>query len=341
MALLRWSWVAALVAGVGTLALAVSASASLCGGSVPCTCGDTVVADAKLAYDIGTCSTTGLTVVSGIVLDCAGHSITGDDSSNAKFGVHVDGAVGATVQRCRVAGFRRGLRINGGSANSLINNQTFVSETVGDETVYYANKYGIDLAGDTFGNLLKRNSVQHNRDEGVHVGGSNDNRFIGNEVARNKREGLYLLNSHHNLFFHNVAHRNEAAGIFVKHSSNNVFKRNIVRDGALHVRGDSTGNRFRENYLKNNGYVFEAYEEPTGWTYPHDNHMRGDCIRRTQVCFRFRGAYDNVASATRPGIDCLPPDGEAVTEEPMGGLTPSGNEIELAAPCNDDPAWTR
>jgi hypothetical protein len=132
----------------------------------------------------------------------------------------------------------------------------------------------------------------------------------------------------------NLLHHGGATAIFVKDSKNNRFIRTEVRDTALQVRGDSTGNVFKGNYLKGDGYVFDAYQEPTGWTYPHDNRMKGDCIRKTDFCYRFIGAYDNRATDARTDGRCVPPDTDAVG----GGQMAFGNTVELApASCNQSP----
>ncbi|MEW6270950.1 MAG: NosD domain-containing protein [Thermodesulfobacteriota bacterium] len=298
------------------------AAAKLCGGATPCACGDRVVEAAVLQSDLGPCPGSGLIVAAPVVLDCAGHTIAGNDTSNAKFGIHLDRVTGAEVRSCRVTAFRRGLRINGGSRNRLSGNESF------------ANKYGIDLAGGTSANELAQNLVRDNRDEGVHLGGSSGNRIVGNELRYNKRENLYLLSSHDNYVADNVSHHSKQSAIYVKHSKRNVFVRNVVRDTALQLRGDSTQNFFIDTYLKGNGYVLQAYQDANGWTHPHDNVMLRDCIRKTDFCYRFTGAHDNDAYAARTDGRCDPP----VTLAAQGGQEAVGNDVELLAQgCNDDP----
>ena len=114
-ALLRWTGFVGLlalllVAGTGVRV----ASASNCGGSTACKCGDTVTRSTTLSRDIGVCTGNGLRVISGVTLDCAKRTITGSTLSPAKYGVLVDGAKGATVKNCRVTGFRKGIRLAGG-----------------------------------------------------------------------------------------------------------------------------------------------------------------------------------------------------------------------------------
>lgn len=315
---------------VALLAWSAPAAAALCGGTVGCTCGDTVVASTTLTGDLGVCDTTGLRIRSAITLDCAGFTITGSDGSNAKFGIEVDGAAGATVKNCKVTKFRRGIRINGGSGNAVLGNES------------YDNKYGIDLAGGTQRNVLKHNLVRINRDEGIHFGESHRNKLIKNTFQSNKRENVYLLRSNGNLIKGNLLDPSNAAAIFVKHSSRNTFVRNWIEDAAVQVRGDSKRNVFESNYLKGNGYVFEGYQEPEGWTFPSGNEMHGDCIRKTDFCYRFLGASDNTATEARvDAARCAPPDHSPVTLAPLGGQEATGNVVELAdRTCNDDPRWS-
>jgi parallel beta-helix repeat protein len=302
------------------------AGAKLCGGAVSCACGDTLEASVTLDADLGVCDRSALRITSAVVLDCAGHTITGSNQPNAKFGIQIEGAVGAVVKNCHVTLFRRGIRIDGGSGNVLRNNES------------YENKYGFDLAGTTRGNLLKGNLVRNNRDEGVHLGESDDNRIVGNELRYNHRENLYLLRSNGNRVRGNLLHHGGAAAIFVKHSSHNRFVRNEVRDTALQLRGSSTHNVFVGNYLKGDGYLLDAYQEPSGWTFPSDNRMSDDCIRKTDVCYRFLGAFDNTAVAARTDGRCAPPGGSLVVLQARGGQEATGDVVDLSdQACNDSP----
>ena len=306
----------ALVATLATalLASARPAEAGTCGGTVPCNCGDTVASSTVLDRDLGVCTGIGLKVLSGVELDCAGHLLTGSNLSNAKYGINLDGAVGATVRNCRTTLFRRGLRVNGGSGNRIVGNESFL------------NKYGVDVAGASTANRFEGNLVRDNRDEGMHFGtGSSWNEIVGNEIRYNKRENLYLLSSHHNRVEANVVHHGSMAAIYVKHSSDNVFVGNEVRDTSLQLRGDSARNVFEDNRLKGDGYLFQAYLQSGLWTWPHDNAMTGDVIEKTDWCFRFQGARDNHATGLVTDGRCAP-----ITIRTVGGETSTSNTVELA-----------
>src|SRR5262249_10866310 len=80
---MRWRVRAVGLAGTGALAALLvvllgspsSARAADCGGNVPCHCGDTVNRSTTLTADLGVCSGLGLRLRSGIVLNCANHTI--------------------------------------------------------------------------------------------------------------------------------------------------------------------------------------------------------------------------------------------------------------------------
>jgi hypothetical protein len=66
--------------------------------------------------------------------------------------------------------------------------------------------------------------------------------------------------------------------------------------------------------------------------------MSGDCIRKTDFCYRYHGAFDNVATGARTDGRCAPPEGSLLTAEARGGREASGNVVELAERgCFDDP----
>jgi parallel beta-helix repeat protein len=215
-----------------------------------------------------------------------------------------------------VTGFRRNLRIVGGKANTIKNNDLF------------GGRYGIDLADATTHNDIIGNYVRNNRDEGIHVGTGADNTTISDNVLdSNKLEHVYLLSVRRCKVTNNTFGKNKAAAIFVKHSSDNTISDNTVVDAQIQVRGDSVDNVFESNQFSGtptNGYIFEAYQEPTGWTYPHDNSVRGGLIKRAKVCIRFSGSFDNVIDKLQVG-KC----GTPVQQLPLGGQASTGNVINL------------
>jgi parallel beta-helix repeat protein len=288
-------------------------AAANCGGAVPCQCGDTVRGTAVLSNDLGICPGTGLRLVSGSKLDCAGYTITGSNLSNAKYGLLLDKATGAEAKNCRLTGFRRNIRIVGGSVNTIQNNEVF------------EGKYGIDLASATKGNLISGNTIRNNRDEGIHVGtGADNNTISDNTFIKNKAEHVYLLSVTGCMVTNNTMSKSGKAAVFVKHSDNNTIANNTIKNGPIHIRGDSSENVMQSNQLKGYGYIFEAYEETTGWTYPHHNQVIGGSIQKADVCFRFVGSYDNQIDQVQVSLCTIP-----VILSPLGGQESTGNVINF------------
>src|SRR5262245_6308162 len=298
-----------LAVGLGPVGIA---AAGACGGAIPCRCGDTVTVSTTLSADIGVCAGTGLTLVGPVVLDCANHAITGSGLSPARYGVLVDGVAGATVRNCRITGFRKGIRLDGGSGNTVIHNETFTN-----------HDYGIEMAGGSARNRIVKNTVYNNRDEGIHIGaGAHNNKLKKNIVTRNKHENIYVLDSDGTRILLNTVTTNDSTAILLKHSRDSRVVGNTVLYGAVYVRGESVGNTFADNGLRGNGYFFEAYQEPTGeWTFPHDNAVVGGKVENTKTCLRFGGAYDNVVDELALDDECQ------ITMWPLGGQAASGNVI--------------
>jgi parallel beta-helix repeat protein len=307
-------WVLALLLGLNFIINNVSEGfAGVCGGTTPCNCGDTVNGVAVLAKNLGICPGTGLRLISSSTLDCAGYKITGSNLSNAKYGVVLDKALGAEVKNCRVSGFRRNIRLVGGSANIVQGNEVF------------GGKYGMDLADATAGNLITANLVRNNRDEGIHVGANaNNNAISHNTFDHNKAEHIYLLNVHGCQVTDNLLKKSGKAAIFVKHSNTNTVSRNTISDGPIHLRGHSFANVIQQNQLSKYGYLFEAYEELTGWTYPHDNIVTGGSIKKAAICVSMKGAYNNTVDQVQVS-QC----GIQIKQLPLGGQDSTGNIINL------------
>jgi parallel beta-helix repeat protein len=306
-----WRGVLARAAVVVVLGAAAGAEAKECGGDVACACGDSVRGAATLAADLSGC-TTGLRVKSGATLDCAGHALLAAALDPAE-GVVVEG-VAATVRNCTVAGFRTGIRVRGGGAN-----------VIEDNDVVDSGRYGMELAVQTTHNRIAGNLVTGSGDEGVHVGsGADDNEITGNEITRSKRENLYLLDVTGNVVSGNVLRGASAAAVYVKHSSRNVFVDNDVADRPIQLRGESEDNVFTGNRLSGVGFVLQAYKDAKrGWKAPRRNQVHGGAVQGVATCFRFDGASYNAADGVQ--VDGCKP----MTQKKSGGLAAVGNSVEV------------
>jgi parallel beta-helix repeat protein len=274
------------------------------------TCGGTIKGTVKLSADLVGCSAVGLKIAAGAELDCAGHSITGNRGT---YGVYLSAVSGAEVRNCRVSGFSIGVRIYGGGVNTLAGNELFAN----------AN-YGIELAGGTDGNLIQGNTIRDNGDENLHVGsGADSNEIDANLLLRSTNENLYVLQSKKVTVTGNTISGGHGVAVYAKQMTGAYFSNNTIDGGPVQVRGDSYSNLFTQNALSGFGFRFEAYQESTAWTYPHDNQVRNGSILGADVCFRFSGAMDNHASGVLAN-GCTP-----MTATPAGGKNSTGNTVDL------------
>jgi len=272
-----------------------------------------------LAEDVGNCPRTGLALAAGAVLDCAHHSVTGFVAGNPDtWGVLVEDALGAEVRNCHVSGFGRGIRIEGGSANRVIDNVTRGNL-----------RYGIDLADATTGNLVEGNLVEDNDDEGIHVGsGADGNLVVANTIRGNAAENLYVLASDGVVATGNVIEDPGPgkASLFVKNSSGGTYSGNRVK-GLVHLRGASHDNVFEATESVGRGFRLEGWQENGGpWGFPQRNTFEGGTITGADVCFTFVGAYDN-AAAHVVAVGCTPVESSAA-----GGQEPLNNAVQI---CGD------
>src|SRR5262249_32282519 len=162
------------------LVLPAVVAAASCGGDVVCRCGDNVTANYRLPGDLGPCPGHGLVIRRGVAVDCRGFKIMGSGGTTEQYGIILAGKPGAegsggtteqygiilagkpgaevsgvTVRACRIAGFKRGIRLRDASDNTIIDN---VSSTNGDFRAHVG--YGIDVSGGSKNNLLQGNTVQ-------------------------------------------------------------------------------------------------------------------------------------------------------------------------------------
>ena len=216
---------------VGVLGWAATATAADCGDGVKaCQCGDTVVANTTLPSNITGCQKTGLFVVgSSVVLNCAGHTLTGaptGNDDNDDIGIHLDPATGAEVNNCSVSGFETGYPDR--ERPQQPHHQQRASSGTGT--------YGIEVAGASTGNLLQGNRVGKpsgsgvtKSEEGIHNGSGSHNTVIReNVVIDSKEENIYILNSNNVQVVMNISSETDSAAIFLKNSHGAFVGQNTV-----------------------------------------------------------------------------------------------------------------
>ena len=147
-------------------------------------CGDYLTVDTTLTEDLTDCTGHGLVMnLNGITLDCAGHTIDGDDGTSDA-GVHANQKDNLVIKNCVVEDF--GIGIYGyNMENSLVINNNVSS----------SSNYGIALYGSADG-LTEKNVIENNTiiNSAVYqirrAGYVNNNNFTGNVINSSTGDGI-------------------------------------------------------------------------------------------------------------------------------------------------------
>ena len=205
-------------------------------------CGSTINADTTWDSDMS-CNVNGgngITIgANNIVLDCAGHSMTGPGSG---YGVELRNKNGVTIKNCNISGFYFGLVIVSSSFNTLLDN----SASSNTENGIYISS--------SFNNTLTGNTVSSNRRYGIFSDSSspksNNNIFTFNDVSLNGSDGI-VVDGHDNILTSNTANSNYGNGISLYNSvSSSTLTSNTANSN--HISGISLGQNSNNNLIENN-----------------------------------------------------------------------------------------
>jgi len=262
-----------------------------------CKCGDTVISDYQMTGDlldgagVARCSTgDGLSVASGVTVDCGNFTIKGNYNANGiqdKYGVFLADKDDVTIRRCNMTDFWTGARVEDSRDVRFEDNTVFDNGHYGievtDTTAVVSNSQRVTLVG---------NDISGNADEGIHM--STDaglsvsppqHIIMGNAVVDNGCEGIYILRidgtSISNVgvrVFANVVYGNDSAcaaggthaGIYVKDSSHNRFKYNSLTHDFMQLTDNSDNNKVLSTVIN---HSFLKLDDNSS-----DNSMNGVCV---------------------------------------------------------------
>lgn len=181
-------------------------------------CHSTIATSTTLTSDIGPCKGNAIIIgASHIVLNCAGHTITGNGSGN---GIALKGYGFVTVENCNVIGFANGFYIFGMTGS---NNNTLKSNTAN------GNQYGFYLKR-TGGNKLSGNTANGNSNTGIYLYRAQSDALTGNTANSNGNSGFQFgSGSTHNTVTSNTANSNSQYGYWAesgRNSKTNTFSSN-------------------------------------------------------------------------------------------------------------------
>jgi parallel beta-helix repeat protein len=263
--------------------VAQPALAAVCGGAVACHCGDLVGEDYAMTADLGPCprlpggvDTVGLSVRSGVTLDCRGHTIIGPgDQQTDSFGVRISGAhapaAPTTVRGCDVTRFWWGVHVEASSNVRLESNRLY--ENGWKIPLDNGSGYGLDVANSTDVSVVG-NRIEDNGNEGFHLSASSGVLVEDNDFAHNGMEQLYLINAHGNVVRHNRA-TGGTQGLELRYSNDNDFSYNAWVGSPLQwLENDSRGNTFTYEHFEGrvvvgpassgNEFRLSEFANPTG-----------------------------------------------------------------------------
>ena len=183
--------------------------------AVPDICGSlsaagTYTMSGNVSINGSTCFTIG---AANVALDCAGFSITGNNSTGT-YGIFSNQA-NTTIKNCNIQGFNNGIVQNGG-AGAIYNNLSITGSMTGG-TYYgscirllgsanYATMQNIDMTCNEFPILLSTN-----------------NNVISNVTISGQNTGLYFYGSNNNIVTNLSSRANGSGAVYFRPGSNNTI----------------------------------------------------------------------------------------------------------------------
>ncbi|MFH1724428.1 MAG: NosD domain-containing protein [Elusimicrobiota bacterium] len=219
------------------------AQAAECGGAVACACGDTIMSDYTMSADLD-CSADEITATkmltigaNGVVLDCAGHSITGKGEG---IGVEIYQITDATARDCRISGFEYGIRSHYYAHRNRLLGNTITSATVG---IYIGKGY-------PGGHVVEDNAIS-NAVTAVHLHQGARNNQVSRNAISDVVSGVRVeyVSTGNTVTFNDIATADYGIPL-VNQSKNNVVTDNTIhnaRIAAVHEDATSAPNTIENN----------------------------------------------------------------------------------------------
>jgi len=255
---------------------------------------------------------------SSMILDCQGHSITGElyfGSSKSVYGVYLNSLEKITIKNCVINNFIYGIYIHRSSYNTISTNKIT------------NNGHGIGIFYSTH-NIVSGNTIENNGNGGIWLFYSSDYNSIFQNTIINSYAGIFLVSSSNNTIYKNNITSNILRGIDLYSSNYNIISENdisysfgffeprnnfgvyihdssnfnLIFKNIIHHNSDegiliasSLNNDVFENEVRENGYgISLGYDSSNNKIY-HNNFI--DNVQKPQVrIFRFYGKdnfFDN------------------------------------------------
>jgi parallel beta-helix repeat protein len=236
-------------------------------------CGDTISSSTTLTSDVTGCTDDGIIIgADDIVLDCAGHRISGSGTAD---GISLTDRSGVTIKNCVVSGFERGIHLMGSSSSTLASNTVYNNDfgiylmessdnSITGNVAYDNNQIGVYLYDGCNNNGIVNNEAYANSVTGLLVSsGSTDNTLESNTAYENKN-GLYVFTSDDVALKDNTAYGNSQYGIIVQDSDGVSLEGSHLYDNKQDLRVSTA---FGEAGIDASKLVFDSPAgDRTGYT---------------------------------------------------------------------------
>jgi hypothetical protein len=284
------------IAVVTSVTFNVSVQAASCGGAIPCSCGDNVIANRPLVAGIdpivgNACTGDGLVMnVSGVVLDLNGNRIVGS-GNGVGVRILVDDV---TIQDGEVHTFEVGIATDTATTGSTIENiktdsnesdGIFLRGTENDLTDILAKRNGnngVTVIGNN--NTLSGHNDEYNGFHGIHVEGDN-NDLIANLASENRKKGpgagMNVIGNSNRLELNRITKMN-TLGIAVSGDQNQLIKNKVVKQDSDGITVTGVNNVLRDNNATSNRGVGIIVEGIGDGSASSGNIVRGN--RGTPQC---------------------------------------------------------
>lgn len=208
--------------------------AGTCGGAVQCNCGDTLIADHTMWYDLTDCAGNGLVIGADfITLDGGHHTIDGDGEGNPQCGIYLSHKSGVTVRNCVITHFQSDGIMLHHSANNMITDNELSN-----------NGLGISMVFDSDANTVTYNNFTSDR---IYIYYSDNNTIANNQIS-NTGGGIGVYESKGNTIASNSITLTSLA-IAIYSNDNNTIEENDVSEN---TKGILLGSSASGNHLVSN-----------------------------------------------------------------------------------------
>ena len=203
------------------------------GGESNVTCGQTITTNVTMANDI-VCTGHGINIgAHGVILDCNGHSLTGDNGSSAN-GIYTNSWDNVTIKNCRIDDFSYGIYVYYSQDFWILNNEVNDSSASAFRTYGHSSVPAAHVRRGTIDNNTFRDSTSYEMYLYNYILDSN---FTNNVMTGSTSRGIFMYAGYqdNNLFVNNSIEIDTTSyryGIYMYHPtvtfSNLTFINNTI-----------------------------------------------------------------------------------------------------------------